>query len=166
MICDIHAFIDYDLAGKTDNELVHYLGEFNIWRNYALFGMMAGVCQPELTIFKARGLPCRLSFTVRDRASLLIQDENNPFENFPDDRTCTKRDVEIWNGKYTDDTKRRIWHPDLHSHSWLNTVEANLVLNRFKETGGVSHGLSAACGAMQALQKEGCVPRLVFWFDN
>lgn len=162
MGCDIHAFIDYDPPQINETSLVYYLGEFNIQRNYGLFGIMAGVRHPELQLFQPRGMPERSSWTIREKTTLMVMDnEKDRFEG-----CCTREEAERWGSNYTDENKRRVWHPDYHSHSWLNTAEVKKVLKKLRSANGQSFGLTGALRAMEGLDEEGCNPRLVFWFDN
>jgi hypothetical protein len=175
MGCDIHCYIDYDPPGENDHGLVNHLCEINVGRNYMLFNIMAGVRGDDQTLFEPRGLPENLSWTTRDHAVLYVNDDLKPGER-SDDSECSRENAERWNsshevrprgvGGYTDETKKRIYHPDWHSHSWLNTKEVGLVIERCKQLGGVTPSLVAAHAAMKALDDAGCTARFVFWFDN
>jgi hypothetical protein len=162
MGCDIHAFIDYDPPQKDEPTLVYYLGEFKIQRNYSLFGIMAGVRQPNLQLFQPRGMPQRMSWTIREKATLMVIDNDKE----KSEGCCTRQQAERWGSNYSDENKRRVWNPDYHSHSWLNTAEVKNVFKKLKSDYGHSLGLTGALWAMEGLEKERCNPRLVFWFDN
>lgn len=171
MGCDIHAYIDYDTPGENPTGLVSHLCEINLWRNYYLFGLLAGV-RSGGAMFEPRGLPERLSWSVRDEAVLYVSDENPNADGY-----CSRDQAEKWDsahkvgrtkgvGGYTDEKEDRIYHPDWHTHSWLTTQELRQVVDRCKELGGVQPSLTAAIAAMEALEEQGCVARFIFWFDN
>jgi len=162
MGCDIHAYIDYDSPkDQGEIDLVNYFGEINIFRHYALFGLMAGV-RGQYKLFKPKGLPERLSWTTRDKTVIYIVEKTE--EKNENSYTCEY--VEKWNLKYTDDSKTRVWDPDFHTHSWLDTNEINKLLIEYEKIGGKCFALEAAYHAMLHLEDLKCHPRLIFWFDN
>jgi hypothetical protein len=60
MGCDIHAWIEY-----IEHDAVQCFGSVGFWRNYALFGVLAGVRKHDLPHIEPRGLPPEISFEVR-----------------------------------------------------------------------------------------------------
>ena len=162
MGCDIHAYIDYDSPKNEDKiDLVNYFGEVNIFRHYALFSLMAGVRGPA-TLFQAKGLPDRLSWTTRDKAAIYLCEKEDNSVGF----CFTRETAERIKARYTDESETRVWNPDFHSHSWLSTDEVFKLIDEYKKIGGECFALNAAAHAMDCLEDLKCLPRLIFWFDN
>ena len=60
MGCDIHAYIEFRLGGTWE-----FHSEALCFRDYVLFGLLAGVRGSEEPLYLPRGLPDDLSFGVR-----------------------------------------------------------------------------------------------------
>lgn len=225
MGCDIHAYVDYDEPNDFEHKWVGHLGEFILGRDYFLFSLMAGVRGNE-ALFQPKGLPEHLSWRTLHEAALFIVDGERE-----ESGTCTQADAERYHqswlrhkegvGGYVggeNGDKKRVYHPDWHSHSWLTSEELKQVIDKYashsephlitaKKVDGewvIPEGYKpdpsfasffekkkeeedyqfmplvsitpialkapatvlAVYHAMKSLEESGCVPRLVFWFDN
>ncbi len=175
MGCDIHIYIEY----KTKNSSMwHCFGErLNPGRNYTMFGMLAGVREPELKLFDPKGLPQKLSYVTQSDVSLTISD-NVDFSDCS--QFCTSKKAEEYNesyikyknhyglvGGYVDESKKSVYNPDWHSHSWLNLEEYNKCIEKWRKISTFKEiEYEIILDIMEGFEKRGCDCRLVFWFDN
>lgn len=63
MGCDIHAFIEYKHKCDSIGWTVLSESPFSLFRNYQMFGFMAGV-RGDVTLFTQRGLPAGVDKTI------------------------------------------------------------------------------------------------------
>lgn len=132
MGADVHAFIEYTDKNYEDPR---NLCEVKIERNYWLFILMAGVrgnsIQGHEQIVKRKGLPSKTSWQIKNKAYLFIVDDpKNVQEGY-----CTKTEASQWakEGRKYIEGKRRIEHPDWHSHTWLNLKEVEKLIETYSK---------------------------------
>jgi hypothetical protein len=163
MGCDIHVFPEISKRKNADgsDDWMGLCGEFDIWRDYDLFGIMAGVRRGD-ALFAPRGVPPDISYSTRWKNELIVVDRSVAGEG-----ECTQWDAERWGG-YVDEKKDRVYHPDWHTHSWLTLGELEKCVEKYV----VVHGGEPECEvyALMAMLREceerGHKTRIVFWFDN
>jgi len=164
MGADIHAYIEY--AQPSSNDKLHwtpFAGQLSLWRDYNLFGKIAGV-RGEGPVFPLRGMPDDLGYEASGDCCLYINDENPDQEGH-----CSRENAERWVESGISEwkwDKRKVTHPDWHSHTWLSTDEFRQILQMPCEHGSVHECYLAALAAMEALQAAGNHVRIVIWFDN
>jgi hypothetical protein len=129
---DIHAYIDYD--EKINNDVVAYpLARIYIDRDYWLFTIMAGIrsasIQEQTPISPPKGLPERMSWRVQNDAYLMVVEDGIDGHHI-NNGCCTREYAESY-GKYTDETKRYVHHPDWHSHTWFTLNEVNQIIRKY-----------------------------------
>lgn len=173
MGCDIHMYVEYTKSDLTPEQRKKYGwgswgGRINPGRDYELFGLLADI-RGGSAIFPPRGLPDGLGFYSRWDSHMLIS-ENTVEPNF-----CTLKQAQEyakWGAKIHNDVHGKpmfVDNPDWHSHSWLNTIEFEHVLNARKlgEYGPADIDYYALLSAMKTLEENGSrESRVVFWFDN
>ncbi len=152
MGCDIHCFIEYKRYDHWNSTTVD---QFQVDRNYYMFGQMAGVRGDDSV--KPKGIPGDISWATKHSLCYFVTDGE------PDTDNCiSKKDTDNWSdwgAKYFDDDY--IIDTDSHSHSWLT-------LDEYRKIEGVKDFLSykILLLIMEEYEKEGFDTRLVFWFDN
>jgi hypothetical protein len=188
MGCDIHMFIEEGIQ-YSDSPLSWwgFCNRINAGRNYAMFGILAGVRCPDYMMYPPRGLPDALGWDVRDYMYVYVDDEQAgpsgiTWNKDGETSYCSLAKAEHWakygsgiiDLKVGSGTRKVIEHPDYHSHSWLTTEEYGQALARYEElsvadeSGGWS-GIAkyrAILRAMEELQVDRPHVRLVFCFDN
>ena len=142
MGCDIHTYIDYDdFKTKEGDWFVSCFAE-NVAdnRNYTLFALMAGVRYDPRTdvqfkpLFEPKGIPERVSYTVRCEYTLHIADNKNLYnaEGF-----CSQDNAERWVvlgcSRWMDNDHTIVSHPDWHSASWLTVAELEQVIEAYEQ---------------------------------
>ena len=166
MGCDIHLHIETRRKKRANDELIWFPfgGEFRLWRNYDLFGRLAGVRSATPALVKARGIPDDLAYTAAGTYWIHVGDDDSweggnrsvSLDRAQQWGTATKRDKD-GNIKYVAD-------PDCHTPTWLTPEE-------FREALGDTpaewiadyHAVLAAAGMLSFLGHD---VRLVIWFDN
>lgn len=184
MGCDIHAYIDFQRTDRDpERPFAINFAELHIGRDYALFAVLAGVRQyadgPEPVVGQ-KGLPETVSYAVRGANELYVVDDK---ELEGDEGVVLRSTAEKWvdsgSSEWVDEDKKRVTHPDWHSHSWLTTSELEAAINKYEAYYAdpnhrsqyrgekVDPEVRAALAAMKALEADGTlVARFVFWFDN
>jgi len=169
MGCDIHAYIEYGVDYK-DKIIMSDFARVNIWRDYALFGIMAGVRRDEVQLFEPRGIPKDLGFYADYDYYLWVNDEARKNEE-RDGKVCSRSKAEEyvkeWGCAYKDEQKTFVSDPDYHTASWLTADEFQQCLDKlttldYRYGSVISPPLKAIAAAMKVLPNA----RLVFWFDN
>lgn len=170
MGCDVHAYVEYSSNGEHWRNLTDNAGS----RNYRMFGIMAGVRCEDLKMFDPKGLPeGRLSYVTEGAHWLSIAPENHPewkdLEGWTSEGSarrwvnsgCSVADMQ-------DGVLKRVSNPDHHTHSWLSVVELQKCVDRYRELsdGQAPTEWVAILGAMKAIEDNGEMSRVVFWFDN
>lgn len=158
MGCDIHLYIEYKPSGA---DRWRSFGErINPGRNYQIFGRLAGVrCEDEQHI-APRGVPEDMSYSALGDHWLYVTDR-------PGDGSCTRQDAERYisncGSRWRGSEQKHVSHPDWHTHSWLTTSEFADAIGGF-DSGEFEY--RAILAAMRSFEADGCVARVVFWFDN
>jgi hypothetical protein len=171
MGCDIHVYVEYSHDGKYWNSLTENAGS----RDYAMFGILAGVRYRELKLFDPKGLPNgELSWQAATANILNIAPEKHP--EFADTDGWTDRaSAESWVAEglstpmYIDGVLHRVTNPDWHSHSWLTSDELSQCIEKYRAIPESKKAPSEWVGilaAMKAIEENGDQTRVVFWFDN
>ncbi len=177
MGCDIHAYVEYSKDGQYWKNLTDNAGS----RNYVMFGVLAGVRVVDAQLFEPKGMPeGELGYVTSHGYWLNVAPDEHPdwadgegwtaLEKAQDwiDRGCSKPD-------YNDGKLRRVSHPDWHSHSWLTAAELSEAIEHYRkvvgnywpeEAGGAPTEWVAILAAMKAIEGNGEMARVVFWFDN
>jgi hypothetical protein len=192
MGCDIHMYVEYtdkerlekSNRGETNSrgELIKpYWRDFgsriNPGRNYWMFGFLSqGVRSDFSNGMPPKGLPPfdELGFHSRNDSVCYISD--NP-DN--DGSSVTLETALRWSeggrNKIINNSEGRpswVEHPDWHSHTWLTTEEYETAINNYKaecqSSGEIDTPVEyvAVLAAMKSLEENGCVARVVLWFDN
>jgi len=176
MGCDIHMFVQY--RDKKDAERNKEQGRPPYWwdygnginpgRNYAMFGILAGVRGRSENFFEDKGIPdFGLGWSARDSLYLNIDDDPIPGEN-----CCTLESAKRWGNKIYYHEDGRPWyteHPDWHSHSWMTIKELEQAYRWYKKETGDTPCLEyrVLLKTMKALEDKGKNEVVVvFWFDN
>jgi hypothetical protein len=176
MGCDIHCYIQYKKKTDDDKWWWTFGGKINPGRNYAMFGVLAGVRYRDIHgSFSPKGiLPTeKQSWKVRDDLYLYIT-EDGKGEN-----ETTLENAQRWFGgrEILLDQDGKPWmvrHPDWHSHSWMTIEELQEAYKSYKKyakkegyNNGVPLEYKVILKMMKALENEGeNEVLLVFWFDN
>lgn len=162
MGCDIHAYIEFDPGWKEPTWL-HY-GRAFFWRNYELFGRMAGVRYTEVQHIKPKGFPTDADTTTRREYFLeLIDDATLQNEAGYCSPECATTYVKYSGSYYTTfGTKTFVSHPDWHTASWLTRDEFDAIAKDLKED--KDKQALAVSNLMNTLTCPAV--RIVFWFDN
>lgn len=175
MGCDIHMYLEYthpDAAGELYWEcLISNAGS----RDYAMFGILAGVRDDKFQLFEPVGVPeGRLSYQVVNAyymrvAENLEQEEWEGWtsranaESWENSGLTLIEQVPLQDGEFYE----RFVSPDNHSASWLSYEDFHKALGHYMNNVrpyGVEY--AGILGAMRALHDRGCQTRVVFWFDN
>jgi len=139
MGCDIHENIEI----KIGNQWV-YIGNICLYRNYALFGVLAGVRNHDIEpVSTPKGLPNNMSKVIHDEVETYIDKDFSP-ENI-----SVHEDV------------------GFHSCSYLNIKELKVAKEIYEEYFG-EDGFPEFLDEMEKLNDLPFVNdvRMVFWFDN
>jgi hypothetical protein len=171
MGCDIHAYVEYTKSGDYWWSLTDNAGH----RNYRMFAIMAGVRDyGGEKLFDAKGLPDgRMSFAAEGAHWLLVAPDATP-EWAGSDGWVSKASAERWiaegssEGETVDGILKRVTNPDHHSHSWLTTDELSKCVDQYRtlSDGQAPTEWVAILAAMKAIEGNGEIARVVFWFDN
>jgi hypothetical protein len=161
---------------KNSNYWSGFGGRINPGRNYAMFGILAGVRREFPESFEAKGLPTHeLSYQCNGDLYLYISDDGKE-----EGHTTLERALD-WNKRYgckfvndSNGKPMKVQHPDWHSHSWMNVKELSKAYRTYfkmvkKEygTGSVPAEYKAVLDVMKSLEKNGdYITKVVFWFDN
>lgn len=168
MGCDIHCYIEY--KAKDSNRWRGFGGRINPGRNYSLFTKLAGVRDysgGKIAFIPPRGMPEDAAWDSSSDNQLFISESEG-------DGNATKENAERWvasgYSKYVNDSsgnRKRVTHPDWHSHSWLTADEWSVALgdpDHFAEMNEPEY--IAILAALRSFEGQGFQARVVFWFDN
>lgn len=183
MGCDIHTYIEYATPNIGECEL-HWSSFTRNGgsRNYAMFGVLAGVRAPGVALFTPKGMPFGpISYQTADDYWVNVASEAHP-EWAEHDGFTSLETAERWvssgssiGQRDADGRLTRVSGPDWHSHSWLTTAELAQAIDRYQfvardrwpgDDGNVPAEWAAMLAAMRALEAAGKLTRIVFWFDN
>jgi hypothetical protein len=179
MGCDIHAYIEYrDPKTKeipnTPKTWCCWGRRYYVWRNYMMFGLLAGVRGQAEPVVEPRGIPDGLSWEVMEDATLKIVEDGADLDDNEVHREQANKWLEsryskpftqgCWGGEYITD-------PDWHSFTWLTSEELLEALKRYETLNNDGYQSRptmyyALLGTMKALEAEGFETRLVLWVDN
>jgi hypothetical protein len=161
MGCDIHAYIEYQTNKEIHPNNWWKVADLHLLRNYAMFGLMAGVRGGDALI-EPRGYPMD-SATRYDYCLFVVSEETE------DSECCTRANAERWvaNGtsEWANDEHSLVTHPDWHTPSWLTGEEYRRVIEAYKADNterGECPEYEAALAMLESLPNS----RIVFWFDN
>lgn len=175
MGCDIHCYIQYKKKNNDDRWWWDFGGHISPGRNYAMFGILAGVRDHfALHSFTPKGIlpEEKQSYAVREDLYLYITEDGKG------DHETTLEHAQSWgSGKIINDEKGnpyKVLHPDWHSHSWMTTQELEEAYKWYKkytksegEDGRVPFEYKVILKLMKILEDNGRNDvLLVFWFDN
>lgn len=177
MGCDIHCYVEYQVSYfGGEPQWACFGNRINPGRDYELFALMADVrnyYSPRIEpLYTPRGLPEDVGLSARWDNTLYVTDAERA-----GDGSVTRASAEAWiaNGitkaaatREGEGTVTAIYHPDWHSHSWLNVDELAAVFRVYRAAHKRPVGLEyrALLSAMRYLKRESTGVRLVFWFDN
>jgi len=174
MGCDIHMYVQYREKTRDNGFWWNFGGEFNPGRNYAMFGILAGVRYDSDKGYESRGLhDIQLSYGIESDLYLYIIEEGQGRDGEPN--TCTLEQAERWakwgnpiiNGK--DGKPYKVRHPDWHSHSWLTPKELARAYRWYRKESEFPVPLEwrVFLNMAKALEDGGKNEvKIVFWFDN
>src|SRR6185295_18688606 len=117
MGCDIHCYLEY--RTRQEERWESFGVRINPGRNYTMFGYLAGVRCDGPPVVPVRGLPINAGYSAKDDAALWISETDA--DGYVTAAQAA-RYVEACGSQYIDD-KRRVTHPDWHSHSWMTPQE-------------------------------------------
>jgi hypothetical protein len=176
MGCDIHCYIQYKKKTDEDNWWECFGGEIWPGRNYAMFGILAGVRDHYAPhSFTPKGIlpEEKQSWAVRDDLYLVITEDGKGHNE------TTLENAKLWSSeseliKDKDGKPVRILQPDWHNHSWMTIEELEKAYKLYKkyiksegEEGRIPFGFKMILKVMKALEDNGKNDvLLVFWFDN
>lgn len=191
MGCDIHGPWLERYVDDVPNPRWDTVAEFDVSRNYVLFGALTGgeVRYDEGTFTgpKPKGFPLDADWNAADEYYLFfVEDASDGGDDidiedayrYVDEYGCkfVKRD---WRSATLHDfipenTKTGyVTHPDWHSASWLTYEELAKALEEYDIEAARHPGYNSAfthahiaLGAMKVLHDAGVKTRLVFYFDN
>ena len=154
MGCDLHLFIEY----KIGNIWCNIGHEFNMPRNYWMFGLLADVRNINNLNRHPKGLPDKISYGTHNDAFIVISKVKS-------EDTCTIEQAEQWRVEIKDGYAE---HPDWHSHSWLTYEEYREILTDYKEAFNESYDFEydIVLTIMEKIIQRNIETRIVFWFDN
>ena len=172
MGCDIHVYLELAEKPKPDRvPLVRYLASMNTWRDYQLFGVLAGV-REGAAVIKPRGVPEDMNWFAASKYYLFVSDDPDTAAMT---RYVTSKQADDWIAQglsyetsleLPNETIRRITDPDIHTASHLSLSELERCAVEYtKRTNRTSHDLNAIIGCLKAYEEIG-MPRMCFWFDN
>lgn len=163
MGCDIHMYLEY--KKKNRDNWINFGERFNPGRHYGLFAKLADVRNYwKLTsIVNDRGIPNGVGYITNRDNTLYVCEKSHE-----DSGCCTPEEAESWGGKYANDSKTLVYHPDWHSHSWCTPDELQKVFDipklNFYENNNDEY--IALLASARNLEENGNDVRFVFWFDN
>lgn len=173
MGCDIHCYIEYkNLNGGWSD----FGGRINPGRNYAIFGLMAGVREMGPAVVAPRGKPYDMAYSSENDAWIYVDDTlKDSSSSYLDGEYSVSReraDSHVASGyaiyKPTSEGKvsKFISNSDWHSYSWLTTEEFERALEQYGDRGNYDQEYWAVLASMKSFEEQGRPSRLVFWFDN
>ncbi len=176
MGADIHMYIQYKEKNEDRKIWYSFGGRINPGRNYAMFGILAGVRDRNVPNgFRPKGVLPReeQSWNVESDLYLYITEDGDG------EHQTTIEDAQRWFGgkEIIMDDKGdpfKVLHPDWHSHSWMTPDEFDRALKIYKKYAkdngydkGVPLEYKVILKTMRALENKGKNEvLLVFWFDN
>lgn len=173
MGADVHMYIQY--KEKNDDWWQSFGGKINPGRNYAMFGVLAGVRDNAPNGFRPKGiLPKEKQSSVVDYDLYLYITEDGNGEH---ETTLENAKQWFWGKEIITDkdgNPYKVLHPDWHSHSWMTPDEYEQALKRYKKYAkyagydkGTPLEYKVILKIMRALEDKGKNEvLLVFWFDN
>lgn len=176
MGCDIHCYVEYQVSYfGGEPKWATFGSDIKPGRDYELFALMADVrnyYSPRIEpLYPPRGMPDDAAMLTRREDQLYITDKSHASEG-----SVARAVADMWlvNGTTKaattreDGTVATVYHPDWHSHSWLNVDELAAVFRVYRAAHKRPVGLEyrALLSAMRYLKRESTGVRLVFWFDN
>jgi len=172
MGCDIHMYVQYREKERVNTKYDWWDGFGSRFgsRNYTLFGILAGVRDPNVKhSYDPKGIPTfGLCYEIEDDLYLRIREDNIPSY----DGSCTLEDAKRWGRPIINDSEGKpikTPHPDWHSHSWLTVDELKQAFKWYKKESGYKLDVEyrAMIKAMEVLKDDGKNDVVVvFWFDN
>lgn len=128
MGCDIHGYIEFRKGDQARWE--SFGGRLSLDRNYAMFGLLAGVRRGEALI-TPRGIPRDVGYDVQDDFTIRVTDQ------YSGDDCCSVGQAHEYINRHGcawwDDAHDRVTNPDWHTPSWLTTGEYSEVLRAYNE---------------------------------
>jgi hypothetical protein len=175
MGCDAHFYIQYKKKTEDDQLWRNFGGRLNPGRNYAMFGILAGVRDKNPPhSFEPKGIlpEEKQSWYVRNDLYLYITEDGKGDNETTLERAKSWGGCQIINDINGDPYK--VDHPDWHSHSWMTIEEYKQALKWYKEyakedgiEGGVPFDYKVILKVMKVLENNGRNDvLLIFWFDN
>lgn len=175
MGADVHMYIQYKKKTEDDKWWWDFGGHINPGRNYAMFGILAGVRDNNSPhSFEPKGIlpEEKLSWAVREDLYLTITEDGEG-----DNETTLERAKSWGSGRIINDNDGnpyKVEHPDWHSHSWMTIDELKQAYKWYKKYakesgygGGVPLEYKVILKTMEALEDNGKNDVIVvFWFDN
>ena len=173
MGCDIHAFLEYKSKVDATSFWEPFSGELNIYRNYDMFALLAGVRGFHNKSLLAKGLPKDLSYELKDELYYAVNYSlKTPVGTEVDVGTALRWANGNQDKLICDDEHNPIFvqHPDFHTPSWVSYKEyKNVCKNYIKDHGKFQHFATvweAILILMEHLENKKFETRLVFWFDS
>lgn len=161
MGCDIHAYIEYQPYKETNPDYWYLFADLSLMRDYAMFGLMAGVRGGDALI-EPRGFP--KNSAAKYEYFLLVVDHEADEE-----RTCSRENAERWvangNSEWGEEDHSLVSDPDWHTPSWLTSEEYRRVIETYKATYR-ERGECSEYEAVLVMLENLPNSRIVFWFDN
>ncbi len=162
MGCDIHCYIEHKKLGR--DSWSPFGGRINPGRNYAAFGMLAGVRSEVVPAVQPRGIPDGLAYEARGDWWLYITSDDEESDGCT---SLTNAERYIARGSKfltnEDGKKTFVEHPDWHTPSWM-TPDEWITATSMESEWNLQYRAMAA--AMRSLEEDGQEVRVVFWFDN
>ena len=189
MGCDIHAYVET----KREERDWYCACIPDIGRDYALFGLLAGVRNKTAESMSPKGLPIDgISWRTQLAYGLHVYEGGG---TVPDEGYCTREDADRWLAAGWSVTigDNLISNPDWHTPSWVTVTELESVLPKLRDEYDacnrreqeemekmatcaeerhrsweyvVSPEIPALIAYMKGFAEAGYDTRLVFWFDN
>lgn len=187
MGADIHMYVEYsyksdfkrykkELKENKETAKKPYVYSFgnqiNPGRNYCMFGCLANGVRDDIEgSISPKGLPSE------DEIGYMSMFDNRLYitEDGDGDNECTLIDAKVWEkyGRkiiYRNDVPIFVEHPDWHSHTWLTLSEYKKALDLYKKNsnfgGKIPLEYQVILDIMKSINKNGGIPKIVFWFDN
>jgi len=159
MGCDIHGYIESQPYKETSLEYWWLNADLSITRNYAMFGLLAGVRGGDAPLFAPRGWDEKSA--TKYEYCLYVSDDDCDDEHY-----CSKENADRWirYGSSKLVSENMITHPDWHTASWLTTKELESVIAAYKEK--YPEYKTDEWDAILAFMKHVPYCRFTFWFDN
>jgi hypothetical protein len=164
MGCDIHGYIEVRLNPENRPNSWWKYAELRVMRNYAMFGLLAGVRSEDKPIVEPRGWD--INSDTRSEYCLYIVKEDS--QNIDNDGYCTMPEAEryVQYGSEFIDDKKWVTHPDWHTPSWLTADELTRAVDAYINLGYEKYGDVSFWRGLTAMLKEIPNSRFIFWFDN